>query len=388
MQNSTAARYAALVAAGTVELDPQQAALAERFDALAHALLQSRKPARKLSLGRLFGPRRPAAPVRGIYVHGDVGRGKTMLVDLFFDTIALPARRRAHFNDFMADVHQRVHDFRQRLKRGEARGDDPIPPVAEALATESRLLCLDELHVDDIADAMILGRLFSALFSRGVVAVATSNVPPDGLYAHGLNRPLFLPFVSLLKERMEVVRLDAATDYRLDKLRGGGTWFAPAGTQADAAMEAAWRRFAGAETGQPATLSVKGRTVAVPHAHMGVARFDFADLCDAPLGPNDYLALARAYHTVLIDRIPVLRANQRNATRRFVLLIDTLYDNRVKLVASAEGEPDGLYPDGPLAGEFRRTASRLHEMRSEAYLALAHGAGGRVPALERGVHSG
>lgn len=367
------ARYQALVADGSVTFDPAQSALAEHLDELARALAGQSADAGVSPLHRLLR-RRPRQAPRGLYVYGDVGRGKTMLVDLFFETVEIEAKRRMHFNDFMADVHERIHRHRQRPTRGRDRAEDPIAPVAGEISGETRLVCLDELHVDDIADAMIVGRLFSALFAGGVVVVATSNVPPDGLYANGLNRQLFLPFVQLLKERMEVVRLEAALDYRLDKLRGAGTWFAPADGAGDAEMDVAWRRLTGIDRGPPTALKVKGRELRVPQAHMGVARFSFGELCEAPLGPNDFLALARAFHTLLIDRIPMLRPNQRNAARRFVLLIDILYDNRVKLVASADADPDALYPqDGPLSGEFRRAASRLHEMRSEAYLAAAHG---------------
>ena len=389
MQATPRARYDALVAEGMIEADPAQAGLVERLDRLA-GQIEAQKARRRGLLSGLLRRRRSEAP-RGLYIHGDVGRGKTMLIDLFFETVDIGAKRRVHFNDFMADVHDRVHDFRQRLKRGAVKGDDPLPPVARAIASEARLLCFDEFHVDDIADAMILGRLFSGLFAHGVTAVATSNVPPEGLYAHGLNRQLFLPFVDLLKEHMEVARLDAPTDYRLDKLRGGGTWFSPADAAADAEMDTAWRRLTGGDSGPPTTLKLKGRELSVPQAQMGVARFTFAELCEAPLGPNDFLALARAFHTLLIDRIPVLEARQRNAARRFVLLVDTLYDNHVKLIASAAAEPDALYPTGPLAGEFRRTASRLHEMRSEAYLATAHGRHRAAPAagsLEPTGHSG
>jgi cell division protein ZapE len=372
MKPTPAQRYSELVANGTIAPDPAQARLAERLSSLSIEVGRWADTHRRPLLGRLLRRGRPVPP-RGLYVHGDVGRGKTMLVDLFFDTAPLAAKQRAHFNDFMADVHERIHVVRTRFKAGESRNSDPIPPVAADIARGASLLCLDELHVDDIADAMILGRLFTALFGHGVVAVATSNSPPDDLYAHGLNRDLFLPFVRLLKERMEIMRLDADTDYRLDKLRGSTTWFAPLDSTTEAGMAEVWKRLTGADAGEPKVLSVKGRSLHVPQAHMGVARLGFADLCQAALGPNDFLALARSFHTIMIDHIPIITPRQRNEARRFVLLIDTLYDYRVKLIASAAAQPDALYPDGPLEGEFRRTVSRLIEMQSEGYMSEPHG---------------
>jgi cell division protein ZapE len=266
-----------------------------------------------------------------------------------------------------------VHDFRQRLKRGEVKGDDPMPPVAAAIAEETRVLCFDEFAVSDIADAMILGRLFTQLFERGVVVIATSNVAPNELYRDGLQRQNFLPFIKLLQERVDVLHLDARTDFRMEKLENLPVWHTPLGPEADAAMDAAWTHIA-AGADRPASLTVKGRTLIVPRAAVGAARFSFTELCERPLGASDYLALARAYHTLVIDRIPVMDFAQRNEARRFVTLIDALYDHGVKLVASAAAEPDRLYlaDEGKEAFEFRRTASRLVEMRSKDYLAQPH----------------
>ncbi len=318
---------------------------------------------------------KPPEPPRGLYIYGPVGRGKTMLMDMFFDAAPAPLKRRAHFHAFMADVHARLHQWRQAMKRGEATGEDPIAAVAAELAREASLLCFDEFSVRDIADAMILGRLFTALFAAGVVVVATSNVAPDDLYKDGLNRALFLPFVALLKERLEVVELDARTDYRLQKLRRAPVYYTPLGPKADGALDAAFLALTGHERGEPMTIELLGRRLDAPQAIDGVARFDFDSLCRRPLGSADYLKLAQRFHTIILDRIPRLGESERNEARRFMILIDALYDMRVKLIASAAGEPETLYSgaDGAEAFEFKRTASRLYEMRSADYLALPHG---------------
>jgi cell division protein ZapE len=276
----------------------------------------------------------------------------------------------------MADVHERIHAWRQQLKRGEVRGDDPIKPLAAALAEEAWVLCFDEFSVTDIADAMILGRLFTALFAQGVVVVATSNVAPERLYEGGLNRTLFLPFIALLQERMDVVHLDARTDFRLEKLAGSPVFHVPADEAATKALDLAFRRLTGRDRGQPVILKVKGHPLEIPQAASGVARFDFLDLCDKPVGALDYMALARDFHTVIVDRIPAMTVERRNEAKRFITLIDMLYDHRVKLLASADVEAPDLYraETGREAFEFDRTVSRLIEMRSEEYLSLSHGA--------------
>ena len=313
--------------------------------------------------------------MKGLYVYGDVGRGKTMMMDLFFEANPVVRKRRAHFHEFMADVHERVRVYRQKLKDGEIEGDDPIRLTANDIAEESWLLCFDEFHVTDIADAMILGRLFARLFELGVVVVATSNVAPTELYKDGLNRALFVPFVVMIEKHMEVLELKSRTDFRLEKLAGQKVWYVPADDDAALALDQAWRRLVGSSSGVPQELSIKGRRLRVPRAAMGVARFFFHDLCEQPLAAADYLRIAREFHTVIIDRIPVMNFDERNAAKRFIILIDTLYDNAVKLIASAAAEPDALYQasDGYEAAEFKRTASRLIEMRSEPYLALPHG---------------
>lgn len=368
------ARYRGLAANGEITTDPAQAALAARLDRLDAALAERRLAAKKSALGWLFASR-PAEPVKGLYIYGAVGRGKTLMMDAFFAVAAPRRKRRAHFHEFMADVHERVHTFRAALKNGTVKGDDPIVPVAAAIAEETRLLCLDEFAVEDIADAMILSRLFAALFDRGLVLVATSNTAPEDLYRNGLNRPLFLPFVDVLRRHCDVFPLDAKTDYRLEKLGRAPVYVTPLGPAADAALDDIWQRLTGVARGRPSVIHAKGREIRVPEAEKGVARFTFADLCEAPLGAADFGRIAQAFHTVIVAGIPVLADERRDSVRRFINLVDTFYDNRVKLVASAAAEPKLLYTahDGQEAFAFRRTVSRLTEMRSEHWLGLPHG---------------
>jgi cell division protein ZapE len=366
-------RYQTLIQSGRFERDPAQEAVIESLDALA-ARLEGYRPAKKAgALGWLFAAR-PSEPICGLYIWGSVGRGKTMLMDMFFDTAQVQRKRRVHFHSFMADVHARIHAWREERKAGRVNGEDPIAPVAEALASEAWLLCFDEFTVTDIADAMLLGRLFAALFAHGVVVVATSNVDPDNLYKDGLNRALFLPFLDLLRQHMEVVRLEARTDFRLEKLRDSSVYCVPADDRARAALQQAFESLTGRPHGSPTTLRVLGHPIAVPEAAANVARFSFTDLCDKPLGATDFLAVARAFHTIVLDDIPVIQANQRNEAKRFINLIDALYDRHVKLIASAAAEPQDLYlgQGNREAFEFERTASRLIEMRSPEYLAMPH----------------
>jgi cell division protein ZapE len=368
------AHYKALVAAGALEADPAQARAAQTFAALERQL-SDYKPVRKLGLlGRLFADT-DEPPPRGLYVHGEVGRGKTMLMDLFFQQSPVAHKRRAHFHEFMAEVHERIYGYRQNIARGEIADGDVIALTAHAIFDEAWLLCFDEFHVTDIADAMILGRLFSKLFELGTVVVATSNVAPDDLYKGGLNRALFLPFIAEIAEHMDVLRLDARTDFRLEKLVGVKMWLVPADDGAEAALGKAWGKMTGNAPCKARDIAIKGRILHVPCSSRGVARFSFVDICEKPLAASDYLRLAHDYHTILIDRIPVMDYPERNAAKRFIALIDTLYDNGVKLMASAEADPVSLYvaSDGNEANEFKRTSSRLIEMSSESYLARSHG---------------
>jgi cell division protein ZapE len=365
-----------MISAGQIEADAAQAAAIERLHRLIDQLGQTRLARKSNPLGWLFGAKaEKPQEIRGLYIWGAVGRGKTMLMDLFFGYVPAQRKRRVHFHDFMADVHGRVHALRQRTKDLKARNADPIPVVADQISEEAWVLCFDEFAVNDIADAMILGRLFTALWERGVVVVATSNVDPGDLYRDGLNRALFLPFIAELQSRMDVLKLEARTDYRLEKLAGAPVYHHPADAKAKAALDDAFRRLTAGVEARPATLTVRTRKVQVPLAAAGVARFSFADLCDRPLGASDYLLIARDFHTIVLDGVPSLSFARRNEAKRFITLIDVLYEHRVKLVISADAPPQRLYhaEQGAEAFEFDRTASRLIEMRSDAYLGQPHG---------------
>jgi len=369
--------YYDLVASGSLERDEAQEEALEQLASLANRLHDYKLPSKAHALKRIFGAKKPA-PIKGLYIWGAVGRGKTMIMDLFFEAVPVPLarKRRIHFHGFMADVHARIHQYRQDLKAGKVKGEDPIAPVARDLAKKSALLCFDEFAVTDIADAMILGRLFTALFELGVVVVATSNVVPDRLYENGLNRALFVPFIHLLEERMAVIELLSRTDFRLEKLSNEPVYHVPNDAQAKRALDRAFKALTGVERGRQSFVEVLGRKVNVPERAHGVARFRFADLCELPLGATDYLEIAREFHTLIIDDIPVMDESKRNEAKRFINLIDALYDRHVKLVASAAAEPTGLYlaRNGHEAFQFDRTVSRLIEMRSTEYLALPHGA--------------
>jgi cell division protein ZapE len=369
--------YARKVTAGHIERDASQEDVLRLLEELRVSL--EADPTQKSGvLGWFTGSHRKGPPVRGLYIWGDAGRGKTMLMHLFFDGIPVERKSRVHFHGFMAGVHAFIHAWRQERCKGTAKGDDPVAAVADAIAQKAWLLCFDEFSVTDITDAMILGRLFEALFARGVVIVATSNVRPDLLYQDGLNRALFLPFIDMIAARMHIVRLEARTDFRLQKLQDHAVYFIPPDASAAAALADAFQRM---------TLDVLGHAVHVPEACANVARFAFADLCGTALGPADFLALARRFHTVVLDAIPVIGAERRDEAKRFIMLIDTLYDRHMKLIASAEAEPAELYAgtQGFVAFEFKRTASRLVEMRTVDYLALPHGA---VASLGSGNASG
>ncbi len=374
--SAIAERYAARVAAGEIETDPGQLRVIGRLERLQDELSQSKAGLKSSTLGWLMA-KGPRVMPRGLHIWGNVGRGKTMLMDMFFADVQVKKKRRAHFHEFMADVHERVRVLREKLKFGEIAESDPIRLAAEQIADETELLCFDEFHVTDIADAMILGRLFEKLFARNVVLVATSNVPPSDLYKDGLNRALFLPFIRMLEDHLDIVKLDARADFRLEKLSGVAVWHSPVDQKAKIAIDKAWKRLAGTDGGEPLELPMKGRSIHVPRAGGGSARFDAADLLHQALGATDFLRIARTFHTLVVENIPVLSDEQRNEARRFILLVDTLYDSGVKLIASAAAEPNELYKaqDGREAFEFQRTASRLYEMRSAEYLARPHGRG-------------
>lgn len=358
MPESLKNAYLHAVAERGLREDQAQLAVLERLEPLRLALAGPPEK-RRTGLGRLI--RRSsgthAAP-RGLYLWGGVGRGKSMLMDLFFGAVATSEKRRVHFHAFMQEIHAGMHKARA------AGVDDALAPVAQDLARGLRLLCLDEMQITDITDAMIVGRLFQMLFEAGVAIVTTSNRPPDDLYKDGLNRALFLPFIALIKARLDVVELRAATDYRQNRLEGRPVFFAPADTAAKAEMDRMWSDLTDGARPEEIELKVQGRAVRLPHFAGGVARAEFWDLCGKPLGPADYLAIAEAVRVLMIDGIPRLSRQNFNEARRFVTLIDALYEARVILVASAADIPERLYVEGAGAFEFERTASRLREMQA------------------------
>ena len=364
MPSKFRAAYQTRLREGVIRQDPAQAAAAAELERVEADLADARP-------GGFF--RKPES-VRGAYLWGPVGRGKSMLMDLFFETAPVEKKRRVHFHVFMAEVHRLVGTWRKgdagvrQVKFGQSRGDDPIAPVAELVARGARLLAFDELQVTDIADAMILGRLFEQLFQRGVTVCATSNRAPDDLYKDGLNRQLFLPFIAMLKENMDVVEVAGPKDYRLDRLRAARTWFSPIDPDNEASFERLWREMLGGDAEVGVTLEVLGRKEHWPRAAGGLLRAHFQSLCASALGPSDYLAIAGRFHTVFIEAVPRLTPERRDAARRLATLIDTLYEARAKLVALAAVEPGRLYPDGDGAFEFQRAASRLEEMRSAEWL--------------------
>jgi cell division protein ZapE len=369
------AAYRARAAAGELATDPAQALAAERLQEL-WVRLRGYDPQPQPDGGGLIARllRRkpvdwaPEARPHGLYLCGEVGRGKSMLMDLFFDSVQLSRKRRLHFHQFMQEAHSRIHAWRA----AQPEGDDPIPPLAARIAAEAALLCFDEFQVNDIADAMILGRLFEALFARGVVVVATSNMLPADLFRGQPGRDAFLPFIALLERHLDVLVLDGGRDFRRGRDGGMRLWHVPADAAADAALDAAFAELSHGAPAAPAVLHVLGRRLEVPLAAGGVARFDFAALCGTPLGPADYLALATHVEALVLDAIPRLSPENFDEARRFITLIDALYEHRVKLVASAAAAPDALYRRGDGAQAFERTASRLIEMQSAAYQALAH----------------
>jgi cell division protein ZapE len=361
--------YRQLVESGGAQQDPAQELAVEKLEVLCHRL-EGYRPGRRR---RLFGRAEPEP--EGLYLYGDVGRGKSMLMDLFFEIAPQSKKRRVHFHGFMQEVHETIFAWRKMSPDERERephfvrdaGDDPIAPTAKKIAEGAVLLCFDEFQVSDVADAMILGRLFKALFERGVIVVATSNRDPWSLYEGGLNRPLFEPFISILAERMDIHHLDSPFDYRLRRLGGAQVYHFPLGKMADEALAFAFRALTDQAAGEPVTLQVKGRDLIIGEAARGVARASFAELCERALGAADYLALAEAFHTLILSDIPALSGDKRNEAKRFVTLVDALYEAKVRLIASAEVPIHELYVEGDGSFEFARTASRLVEMQSALY---------------------
>jgi cell division protein ZapE len=346
--------YEEKVAHGTLRADPAQHAVLPLLEDLRQWLEANANRRVGLFAG-LFA--KPLSPPKGLYLWGGVGRGKSMLMDLFTEATAIPQKRRVHFHAFMQEIHRGMHEARKR------EVEDALAPVAEAVIRETRLLAFDEMQITDITDAMIVGRLFEKLFAAGVVVVTTSNRPPRDLYKDGLNRALFLPFIDLIENRLQVVELESPTDYRQHRLAGTQVYFHPART-ATAAISAIWADLTGGTTGTPLELEVNGRKLTLPHFANGVGRATFWDLCARPLGPADFLAIARAVRVLILEDIPQLSATNYNEAKRFVTLIDALYEAKVRLIASAADEPERLYLEGEGSFEFDRTASRLREMQA------------------------
>jgi cell division protein ZapE len=368
MPDNVRRRYEAMVRSNELAPDELQSALVDELEAVADSLQEKDKAGRGL-LGWLGSLGRPMAVRRGLYIYGGVGRGKTLLMDLFFEAVQTSRKRRVHFLPFMLEIQEGIAAHRRTTANGGPNGRDPIAAAANELASTIDLFCFDEFAVYDIANAMILGRLFEQLFARGVTVVATSNVAPDDLYKDGLNRALFVPFIALLKERMTIFHLDGPRDYRLNGTGTERRYVTPLGTQAEAALTSQFRRLSGGMIGRPVEIESKGRKVLIPEVAKGVAKFAFDDLCSKPLGSGDYLRIVSAFHTIILADVPVLTHARRNEAKRLIKLIDTLYDQNIRLVVSAEADPNELYKEteGVEAFEFARTASRLIEMRSDAY---------------------
>lgn len=364
-------RYRKMLAEGQIAPDSAQEEVVQRLYRLQQHLelyeLQKRSSFFKKILSGKKAPERP----KGLYIYGDVGRGKSMLMDVFYETSSVEKKRRVHFHAFMLSIHRSIHRWRKR--KGSKEGADPIPPLAKRLAKRSQLLCFDELQVTDIADAMILGRLFKELFTHGVVVVATSNRPPEDLYKDGLQRSRFEPFIDLLKSQVDVVALAARQDYRLGRLQALATmYYSPLDRRSHGFLEEAFHAMIGKSRPQKTVLDVAGRKLTVAKSSSGVAWMSFDELCRQPLGAADYIEIARAFHTVLLSGIPRMTKEDRNEAKRFVTLIDELYEHKVKFLCTADARPEKLYPKGDGSFEFERTVSRLMEMQSEEYLRAEH----------------
>ncbi len=357
--------YDARVAAGQLRPDPAQHAVLPKLDALRHWLEANANRRVGLFAG-LFA--KPVTPPAGRYLWGGVGRGKSMVMDLFTENTSIAQKRRVHFHAFMQEIHKGMHEAR---KTGV---DDALAPVAEAVAREVRLLAFDEMQITDITDAMIVGRLFEKLMAAGVVMVTTSNRAPEELYKNGLNRALFLPFIAMLREKMQVMELESPNDYRQHRLAGAQVYFHPAG-KVKGEIQAIWDDLTGGAAGAPLILPVNGRSIDLPRFANGIGRATFWDLCSRPLGPGDFLAIAQAVRVLILEDIPQLSASNYNEAKRFVTLIDALYEAKVRLICSAADVPERLYLEGTGAFEFERTASRLREMQGAKWGSDAHPTG-------------
>ena len=405
---STIEAYQALLEDGSIAPDASQAQAMDRLQGLSESLADyASQMGKKGWKARLMLGRKKLPPPRGLYMWGGVGRGKSILMDLFFDaTTAVPGRQRVHFHAFMQEVHRRLHSYREAVKAGQAsESSDPLEALGRVITERAWLLCFDEFHVTDIADAMILGRLFKLLFEQGVVVVSTSNRPPRDLYKDGLQRELFLPFIDMIEDRQEVLELDGGVDYRLDRLKSMDVYLTPADADAESKLDEDYEKLSIGGHARPVTLTVQGRdivipkvpkaspwpgspncannpwaqaiiwklpAVSIPKVAEGVAMAGFSELCEQPLGPGDYLEVARCFHTLILKDIPRLGPEKRNEAKRFVTLIDALYEARVNLICSADAPPESLYPEGDGSFEFERTVSRLMEMQSPEYMEIAH----------------
>jgi len=368
--------YRRLISDGDINPDPIQYQAMERLQALDDTLIDYGLQMGKTGWrARLSLAGRRMAPPQGVYFFGGVGRGKTMLMDLFYDHCSIDAaqKQHVHFHAFMQEVHRRLHSFREAQKAGKMdKNRDGVEALAKVIAERAWLLCFDEFHVTDIADAMILGRLFEALFKLGIVVVTTSNRHPTDLYKDGLQRELFVPFIGMLEEKLQVFELDNGLDYRLERLRQMDIYITPSGSDADATLDKAFEELSIGAEAKPRSFTVNGRRVEMAKTAEGVAFATFDDLCAQPLGPGDYLAFAETFHTVVMKDVPKMGPKNRNEAKRFVTLIDALYEAKVKFICSADAGPTELYTEGDGAFEFERTVSRLIEMQSPDYMALAH----------------
>lgn len=381
ISNDPKGLYQEMIELGELKKDARQAEIVEKFQQLFLTLSAKNSRKKQNFFSKIFFPQNIETPIKGLYIYGDVGRGKSMLMDLFYD-LAPGQKRRVHFHAFMLEIHQEMHEWRymnsqKRIKKFGTDADDPIPPLAASIAEKSPLLCFDEFQVTDVTDAMILGRLFEALFERNVILVLTSNRIPDDLYKDGLNRVLFIPTIEMLKDKMDVTALNGQTDYRLERMKGMEVYHYPLGEKATEELSKSFWRLTDHEFDDrtavgPETIDVQGRHLHVPVASRGVAVVSFKKMCAAALGSADYLALAWRYHTIIMVGIPSMGPENRNEAKRFVTFIDALYENNVKFLCSAAVAPENLYAEGHGHFEFQRTVSRLIEMQSKEYLAKGH----------------